>query len=63
MLMMAGTENCSTSFGMLAVPKELRRWEFKVDIAAPNIAKGECYDNAYVGHAKLYAFMQVKTRL
>ena len=52
MLMMAGTENCSTSLGMLAVPKELRRWEFKVDISAPNIAKGESSDNACVGNAE-----------
>lgn len=39
MLMMAGTENCNTSFGILAVPKELRRSEFRLDISAPNVAK------------------------
>ena len=39
MLMMAGTENCKTSFGILAEPKELRRSEFKLDISAPKIEK------------------------
>lgn len=63
MLMMAGTENCNTSFGMLAVPKELRRSEFKLDISAPNVVKGECCANTCIGIAEPYYMRSRKDRI
>ena len=63
MLMMAGNENCKTSFGILAVPKELRRSEFKLDISAPNVVKGECCANTCIGIAEPYYMRSRKDRI